>query len=69
MVIRMSNSKDTKSCVLPLRGEDSASSHLLRLPRGLQSRIAEAASAAEVSKNDIIVKVLAQAFPDTTRLE
>jgi hypothetical protein len=38
--------------------------HLLRLPIPLYARISEAARAAGISENDLIVKVLGGSFPD-----
>ena len=43
--------------------------HLLRMPKELHSRIADAAHAAGTSENELIVKVLAESFPDPTELE
>ena len=43
--------------------------HFLRLPRDLHSRIAEAARAAEISENELIVNVLAASFPDPAELQ
>lgn len=43
--------------------------HLLRLPKALDTRIAEAAKAAKVSENELIVKALAECFPEPEKFE
>ena len=52
-----------------VRGRARTKICLLRLPKGLQSRIAEAARASGVSENAVIVDILAASFPERAELE
>jgi len=52
-----------------VRALSRTSLRLLRIPKALQMRIEEAASSAEVSVNEIIVRALSAAFPDPSELD
>ena len=52
-----------------VRALSRTSLRLLRIPKAVQMRIEEAASSAEVSVNEIIVRALSAAFPDPADLD